>query len=118
MDINRYNNITKVNKRIVQTTPKAFIPKPTEGDYSTGYIIRYFVQSVNNKTSRIVEVNSSGYSKFSKNPFYNTVDLDWRITGDRDEVKRSNKASIRISSDEIPKLKLYLPNLLQFHKKS
>lgn len=118
MDINRYNNITKINKRIVQTTPKAFIPKPTEKDYSRGYIIRYFVQSVNNKTSRIVEVNSSGYSKFSKNPFYATVDLDWRITGDRDEVKRSNKASIRISSDEIPKLKLYLPNLLQFHEKS
>jgi hypothetical protein len=46
-----------------------------------------------------------------------TVSLDWRITGDPIDIKKSNIASLRIASKTIPKISLYLPNLLQFHKK-
>jgi hypothetical protein len=43
--------------------------------------------------------------------------LDWRLTGDPIDIKKSNTESLRIASKTIPKISLYLPNLLQFHKK-
>lgn len=117
--INRYNEISRnLNKQKVSQHPTAFIPSPTEKDYKRGYIVRYFTQSANNSSMPIIEVKNSGYAKFTANPFFKTVKLDWRLIGNEDEVKKSNKTSIRLASKRIPRIKLYLPNRLQFHKKS
>jgi hypothetical protein len=42
--------------------------------------------------------------------------LDWRLTGTKEEIKKSNSASIRLASAKMPKIALYLPNLIQFIK--
>ena len=115
--IDRYNEISAGDDNFNPIRRRPFIPNPNEKDYKRGYIVRYFVHSVNNSATPIFEVNKPGYLKYSINSFYKTVQLDWRLTGSPEDVKKSNRISIQIASDVISKLSLYLPNLLQFHQK-
>ena len=93
------------------------IPNPTDKDNFKGYIVRYFVQKANDTNSVIYEVSKSNYTQITSSPIYVNVKLDWRLVGDPIEIKKSNTASVRIASKTIPKISLYLPNLLQFYKK-
>ena len=117
MDISRYKDIINLQSEFNQISITTYIPSPIDEDYKRGYITRYFVQKANDKNSVIYEIRKNTISKFSSNPFYVVVSLDWRIKGDPMDVKKSNSESVRIASATIPKLSLYLPNLLQFHKK-
>lgn len=115
--INRYNQILSDKKDYKSIKINSFLPKPNEEEYRSGYIVRYFIQSSNNQSMPVYEVDINGYRKYTSNPFFTTVELDWRLTGELESVKSSNKESIRIASQTIPNLKYYLPNLLQFYKK-
>jgi hypothetical protein len=97
--------------------PRAHIPTPTELDYTIGFIKRYFCQKVNSSTNPIFEVNVDEYHTLIKNPYYITTTLEWRITGTNEELEYSNRVSTAIAARRIPRLSLYLPNLLQFRKK-
>lgn len=117
MSIDRYNEIASSTYKFDLGGITSFLPNPKDIDYRRGYIKRYFIQKSNDKSSLIYEISDSSISKFKNTPFYITISLDWRISGDPIEVKKSNSASIRIASEVIPKISLYLPNLLQFHQK-
>lgn len=117
MDIDRYKDIVNLESEFNQIKITTYIPTPIDEDYKRGYITRYFVQKANDKNSVIYEIRKNTISKFSNNSFYTIVSLDWKIKGDPIEVKKSNSISVRIASQTIPKIQLYLPNLLQFHKK-
>jgi len=117
MNINDYNKVKKKSTDLEQVKINTYVPTPKLDDYKSGYITRFFVQKTNDKNSPIYELSYKSISKFENKPYYIVVSLDWRIKGPVDEVKKSNSASIRIASQIIPKLSLYLPNLLQFHKK-
>jgi len=93
------------------------IPLVSKGQYKRGYIQRSFIQKSNDVSSNIFEVTTDDVGSYEQSPFYISVTLDWRLTGDPIDVKKSNKESLRIASKTIPKISLYLPNLLQFHKK-
>jgi len=127
MDISsQYNKLRKPDLKSGPTKIKSFLPKPTDVDYTRGYIKRYFAQKVNDLNSPIREISSDDYIKVSNNSFYNTTSLKWRISGPiksnsnvdifEKTVSESNQISIRLASSSIKNLKLYLPNLLQFHK--
>lgn len=100
-----------------------FIPTPNDDDYKRGFINRFFVQKTMDKNSPILEVSESVYLKTFSNPNYKVTKLRWRISGPMEtnsldnSVSDSNLIAIRISSNNIKNLKLYLPNLLQFYKK-
>lgn len=127
MDTNRYIKISKLSKW-EYNAPKirTIIPEPTENDYLNGYIQRYFVQKINDKSASIYEVSDTEYNRVLTKPIYNGVSIKWRITGPISEslinsvidkgVRESNRISISLATDTIPNLKFYLPNLLQFHK--
>lgn len=117
MDINRYSEILDTQPEYNPVKIISHIPNPIDLDYERGYIVRYFLQKSNDINGLIFEIKKSSVTKFLDNPFYKVVGLDWRITGSMDDIKKSNSASIRIASETIPRLSLYLPNLLQFHKK-
>lgn len=114
--IKRYRIISK-NSRQRPTTIKSYIPTPNDNDYRRGYIYRYFIRSSNDKQSPIFEVSSKQYTKYLSDPFYTTTKVRWRILGESNEVRTSNSIAVKLASDKIKKLKLYLPNLLQFYKK-
>jgi len=117
MSIDRYNDINENGNRFKLPTLRVVIPSPTKLDYTTGYIVRYFVQKSNDISSPIYEISKNSFIKIEDTPFYSIAVMDWRIKGEPMDVKKSNSASIRIASVDIPKLPLYLPNLLQFHQK-
>ncbi len=128
MDINRYKKISKNTTR-VRFDIDAHIPVPTEKDYNRGFIKRYFVQKTNDKGSPIYEVTKAKFGQYTKKPYYVGVSLRWRVVGPIEQrydstgnvvdkaVSESNRIAIKLVSDKIPNLKLYLPNLLQFYKK-
>lgn len=117
MDANRYDRIAKNAQDFIEVNISAYIPKPKDIDYKTGYISRYFVQKANDSDAVIYEVSTSTYNRLISNPMYISTNLDWRLTGPKEEVKKSNSISVRIASNNIQKIQLYLPNLLQFHQK-
>ena len=129
MTINdKYNQLTSGNSKSLNITPVAHIPTPTDKDYSRGFINRFFVQKTNDSNSPIYEVDVTEYRKIHESVMYNTTTLRWRISGPINPekigageivdkgIKESNKISIRLASELIHKLGLYLPNLKQFHK--
>ncbi len=94
----------------------SFIPNPNETDYKTGYIERYFVQKINDINAPIIEINESNFNSLKNSGYYNGVTIRWKIKGSDEEIKMANKKSINTVILEMPRLAVYLPNLLQFSK--
>jgi hypothetical protein len=126
--MNNLNRYKQIQKNRIRTTRKieSYIPTPTKGDYTRGFIQRVFIQKVNDKASPIYEISSERSSYYSSNQLYSIIFLKWRISGPNKSyvkngilhksVSESNNSSIKLNNDIIPNLKLYLPNLLQFYK--
>ena len=117
MNIDRYKEIADFDIDFNEINIVSFIPSPNEQDFKKGYITRYFLRKSNDSNGIIYEIRKKSTSKFSINPFYLVVSLDWRITGDPIDIKKSNTASLQIASKTISNISLYLPNLLQLYKK-
>lgn len=117
MDISKYT-VVKSGRVDFDNIPTIIvhIPSPTDFDYKRGFIERYFVQKVNDSDAFVYEIDSTMYQTTLASPFYKSVKLKWKISGDADKVRESNKASIRLVSSNMKALILYLPNYLQFHK--
>lgn len=117
IDTFRYYRLKKSSLEKFRTRFNTFVPSPNKDDYKRGYITRFFVQKANDINNFIYEVNSEEFDNLRLNRLFSTVSLDWRITGDDVQIQESNKESLRLASRNIPKISLYLPNLLQFRKK-
>ena len=129
MTINdQYNILTRGKSRNINITPEAYLPTPVDKDYRRGYVNRFFAQRSNDGNAPIYEVSDVEFRKLISSSMYDTTTLRWRISGPLDRtvigageivdkgVRESNKISIKLSSEIITKLGLYLPNLKQFHK--
>ena len=124
----RYNQLKTPSLKGKIKKINTYLPKPNKDDYDMGYVRRYFIQLVNDKNSSIYEVNNRVYREYQSQSFYTTTTLKWRISGNLEEsydtngnlinksIKESNRITLKMSSKNMPNLKLYLPNLLQFHK--
>ena len=89
--------------------PKTIVPIPTESNYETGFMERYFCQRVNDKNGFIFEIDSNIFKEFIENPYWKTSKMRWRITGVTEAVYnelgtmvdigviQSNKNSIAIT---------------------
>tara|TARA_Y100000741_G_C18257709_1_gene559588 strand:+ start:271 stop:708 length:438 start_codon:yes stop_codon:yes gene_type:complete len=104
---------TRLDTR-TKSTPNAFKPKLSEKDYRRGFIERRFAQKVNDNLSPITEISESGFGKMSINPLYRATSLKWRISGTKQEIKDSNRASISEQLKLIPQLKNRLVNLIEY----
>lgn len=93
---------------------KAFIPTPTEQDYKTGYIRRNFAQKINDKGSSIIEIDNRYLDTARASGYYLILTIYWKIKGTEEDIKSVNIKSIKSVYEQMPRLNLYLPNLLQF----
>ena len=127
MNVNRYRVIeTSFQNDRNDMKILAYIPNPSDSDYTNGYIRRYFVQRGNDKSSPIFEVSLLEYERILSKPTYIGVSIKWRISGPISQIemdsvvdkgiRESNRIAISLVNDKMPNLKIYLPNLLQFHK--
>jgi hypothetical protein len=110
------------------TIPPTMVPSPTLADYQNGFINRYFTQKANDKNGFVYELSSDVYADMIKNPHWITITMRWRIEGPKNPVYNdvgkmidkgvidSNNASIKIASEKLKNIGLYLPNVLQFYK--
>ena len=126
--IDSYKKLTSKSFNNLKENVKTSIPTPTDSDYKRGWVRRYFAQRTNDKGAPIYEVDSSQYTRLTSKDIFTVVTIKWRISGPRDAqydsignimdkgVRESNRIAIQLVTDKIPNLKLYLPNLLQFHK--
>lgn len=108
-------------------TPQASKPVVTKTDINNGYIIRYFIQRINDPT--ILEINQTTYQKWSANTIdkkmHIATELQWFITGNIEDstirgvfipgIMTKNKESITKASSNIPDLSLILTNLTEFY---
>jgi hypothetical protein len=101
---------------ISQLDIKTYVPTPDENDYEVGYIIRYFLQKINDSDATIYEISNYFEDVALANGLYKIQSIKWRITGTPQDIMDSNKKSISLALENMPKLSLYLPNLLQFAK--
>jgi hypothetical protein len=123
-----YNDLISEKTNYSLDFPKTIVPTPSDTDYENGFIERYFTQKVNDKNSYVFEIDKEVYFNLFDNPYWIVEIMKWRITGpitpvynvdgiliDKGVIE-SNNASISIISEKIKNVKLYLPNILQFHK--
>jgi hypothetical protein len=112
----RYRKLNKNLNTFVIPKIITYIPSPTDDDYKRGYITRYFIQKANDDSGYVYELNADSIYDFATTPFYIIQNLKWRLSGTADEVRESNFKSVKLASQKMKGLLLYLPNYLQFYK--
>jgi hypothetical protein len=125
-----YTDLLKNPKFYEIKYPQTIVPNPSEAEYAVGFIVRYFVRKSNDPNGYVFEVDEDVYTAFvsENNPFWVAESLKWRISGPKTKttnelgnvtdvgVMNANKSAIALASVKIKNIKLYLPNLLQFHR--
>ena len=97
-------------------------PLPQKNDYETGFIYRYFVKKINDKT--IYEISKENYVDVSPN-IYAKISIEWKLTGKKynvfqnkikiyDGVYDHNIAQINKYKQYLPGLEKILRNPLEF----
>jgi len=111
-----YNNITGTPDIVFSNIPPYFATLPTEQDYQNGEFRRYFCKKTNeilyieiSKTTFDLLINKSPDILW---PLYSPFNLAWQITGDKEQVARTNKNIVDLTSVrlQLPKLGDYLNN--------
>ena len=89
--------------------PQKALANPTESDYTTGSITRYFTQKANNLNGELFEILEEDFN--NKNTLFRYISINWRISGNKGEVIRDNVRTIngnaRIKGNETLRTQLY-----------
>jgi hypothetical protein len=93
-----------------------YFPTIKPNDYKRGYITRYFVQRSNDASGIVYEIAKEVYTIYVNNDFFLTTNLDWKLNGTNDEIRKANLKSIKLGAKKLPAIELYLVNPLQFVK--
>ena len=101
-----YSVITSQPSLVNTPSPIPFTPQPTQGDYQTGEITRFFAKKRNENV--YYEVADSN---MSSNPLYFTFNLQWVISGEEYQVKETNQKMVELYMKQLP-----LPAFNQFLK--
>lgn len=80
---NRYKS--KKLEEFLPDSPEQVMPVVTQGDVINGYITRYFVRPVNDKTV-IYEVDENQHERFKPNPRFVTARIKWKIIGPKEST--------------------------------
>ena len=114
-EVTKYINITKQSP--VAPYPPTYSPTfPTQQDYTNGEMRRYFCK----KTNEVIylEINKKTYDKLIGHnsqilwQLYIPFNLPWQLTGDKEQVYKTNKNITELTSvrQKLPMLAEYLKN--------
>lgn len=92
-----YSVITSQPSLVNTAYPIPFTPQPTEGDYKTGEITRFFAKKHNENI--YYEVQDS---RVSSNPMYFVFNLQWVISGEESYVKTTNQKMVELYMRQLP----------------
>ena len=105
-----YNGLNKQSPMIL----KSNVTPPTDKDYVTGSITRYFAKKANEVMSKPFEINAK---QMNKSPLYIYTSFPWVINGEIELVRVLNSRSIRAAEKVMPNIGKYL-NPFQLYRKS
>ena len=123
-----YKDLVRNRETFSLKSPNTIVPIPTNNDYASAYINRYFIQRVSDVNGFVYEISKSDFEAYLENPYWIAVSMRWRIAGPLNMVYdsngnlidkgviESNKSSLSTISLKIKNISLYLPNIKQFHK--
>lgn len=123
-----YKELVSDRQTFSLKSPNTIVPIPSNNDYASAYITRYFIQRVSDVNGFVYEISQPEYESYLQNPYWIVVSMRWRISGPLNMVYdfngnlidkgviESNKSSLSTTSLKIKNISLYLPNLKQFYK--
>lgn len=105
------------------STPYTNKPKVTQTDINNGYVMRYFVRNVSTKT--VTEVDKKQYDVFKQNALYETLELQWNISGFANNIlstdnkiiygtKHKNSVTVQFYEKRLSGLNRVLSNPLEY----
>lgn len=86
--LNKLSNNKKI-QQILEPMPQTIRPTITQSDADNGFVIRYFIRQVNDKTF-VVEVNKNQYDRLKNNPRFIGAEIKWKIIGKLETVALPN----------------------------
>lgn len=78
---------------ILEPNPSPAYPVVAQPDAENGYIMRYFIRTVND-TSYVTEIDKKQYEKFKENPRFVVVQIKWKIVGIKKTYTLDNGANL------------------------
>lgn len=102
-----YLSLKEIKRQNIKTQhlPSPYYPQPTEADYKLGEFQRYFCVKTNEL--KYTEVTKEQYEKFKNKDqsvawqYYIAFTLPWSITGDKEEVSKTNRNIVLITEQNI-----------------
>jgi len=86
-------------EQILEPMPQTIRPTVTQSDADNGFIMRYFIRQVNDKTF-VVEVNENQFYRLEDNPRFIGVEVKWKIVGKLETTKLPNGINLFGVKDE------------------
>ena len=116
IEVKNYN-IIKETTTPKRTPPIFYLPKPTAKDIANGYVHRYVVQRVPDRT--ITEISKKQYETIGKpegidKALHNEIVFRWKITGPSDAIQFANSGKLSYLEYDFPGISNYFNNLLEF----
>mgnify|MGYP003142047194 CR=1 FL=1 len=105
-----YNGLNKQRALKIESN----VTVPTEDDYKSGRLKRYFAKKTNEKSSPVFEISEDD---FETSPLYDYVSLVWYLKGNKRRVFNLNRREILIASRTIPNISKLLPDY-QYYRSS
>lgn len=100
--------------------PDPYFLQPTQEDYDSGFVKRYFYKRKGSLT--INEVDEKGFGKIDS-PYYQKLELKWKIIGPYNDsadgekgIIDTNRRTIQIYQNKFTGIEKYLTNLTQAAK--
>ena len=97
-----YFTYTNLNIKSSDIYLKPYKFEVSDEDYDNGFVRRYYAKLRSNIKDAPVEISEDDYNVSHKNYFKTSV--KWRLGGSKEDIEKSNKAAIELSSKEIPNL--------------
>ena len=114
-DKTMYKKYTELVNNPREIYPEKNIPYPSDNDYKSGTIQRYFAQKANNLNGELFEISKDDFDR--QGILFRYIKIEWRISGKKSEVIRVNSRIInfisRTRGNELLRKKLFP---LQFWK--
>jgi len=90
-------------------------PKPTEEDYQTGFLRRYFLQDV--RSAEIKEIDAATYKSIGDKAYFRRVKLEWNLNGpSEDQIVNGYKypGAIARNRDVVVQAEETIPGITDF----
>lgn len=88
IDLYKSNSTAKdyLKGNSVGTLGLDYVPVISAADIKREYIIRYFARQCNQDAGEIIEISKSQYTHMVTSPLYTTTQLQWRISGNLNDI--------------------------------